>query len=66
MKLLSVIVAENERFETNPHNVRVSDITRLYTQDKRNADLVRRAIEVEALPESWRGYFRDRLEKLVS
>ena len=48
------------------HNVRVSDITRLYTREKRNAELLRRAIEVEALPASWREYFRDRLERLTA
>ena len=47
------------------HGVRVSDVTRLYTREKRNAALLRRAIEVEALPESWREYFQDRLEKLT-
>jgi hypothetical protein len=43
----------------------VRDITRLYTSEKHNAALLRRAIEVEALPESWRGYFRNRLEKVT-
>jgi len=47
-------------------NVRVSDITRLYTRDKHNAELLRRAIGVEALPESWRGYFQKQLEKLTT
>jgi len=47
-------------------NVRVSDITRLYTRDKHNAELLRRAIGVEALPESWRGYFQNQLEKLTT
>jgi hypothetical protein len=43
----------------------VSDITRLYTRDKNNAELLRRAIEVEVLPESWRGYFESQLEELT-
>src|SRR5437588_7978163 len=47
------------------HDVRVSDITRLYTREKHNAQLLRRAIRVEALPESWRGYLQDRLERLT-
>lgn len=50
--------------EKNNQGVRVSDITRLYVSDKHNAGLLRRAIEVEALPESWRAYFRERLERL--
>lgn len=48
------------------HDVRVSGITRLYTREKHNATLLHRAIEVEALPESWRGYFQHQLEKLTS
>jgi MOSC domain-containing protein YiiM len=54
-----------ELLAKDAHDVRVTDITRLYTQEKHNAALLRRAIAVEALPESWRGYFQDRLEKLI-
>lgn len=53
-----------ELVETNKHGVRVNDITRLYASDRHNVELLRRAIEVEALPESWREYFQNRLEKL--
>lgn len=56
---------EFEPLARDAHDVRVSDITRLYTREKHNAALLRRAIEVEALPESWRAYFQDRLEKLI-
>jgi MOSC domain-containing protein YiiM len=54
-----------ELIEKNRKNVSVSDITRLYVRDKHNTELLGRAIEVEALPESWRTYFQDRLEKLM-
>jgi MOSC domain-containing protein YiiM len=47
------------------HGVGVSDITRLYTREKRNLGLLRRAVEVEALPESWKSYFHQRIVKLV-
>jgi len=50
--------------ERDAHDVRVVDITRLYTTEKHNTALLRRALEVEALPEGWRQYFQDRLEKL--
>lgn|SRR5574341_863348 len=56
---------EIELIEKDPHGVRVSDITRLYARDKHNAGLMRRAIEVESLPENWREYFHARLEKLA-
>jgi MOSC domain-containing protein YiiM len=49
--------------ETDNNNVRVSDITRLYVSDKGNTELLNRALKVEALPESWKNYFRERLEK---
>jgi MOSC domain-containing protein YiiM len=53
-----------EFVEKNMGGVRVSDITRLYTRDKQNVELLRRAIGTEALPESWKSYFEKRLEKL--
>ncbi|HEY6121333.1 MAG TPA: MOSC domain-containing protein [Pyrinomonadaceae bacterium] len=45
--------------------VRIADITRLYSSDKTNVELLRRAIALEALPVSWREYFEERLEKLI-
>lgn len=57
---------EFEPLARDANDVRVSDITRLYTREKHNAKLLRRAIEVEALPESWRGYFQHQLEKLTN
>ena len=55
-----------ERMEKSERSVRVSDITQLYTHEKHNVGLLRRAIEVEALPESWKIYFQHRLEKLTN
>ncbi len=55
-----------ELMEKRERSVRVSDITQLYTREKRNVGLLRRAIEVDALPESWKGYFQHRLEKLTN
>jgi len=50
----------------DPNAVPVSEITRLYVA-KRWADddvaSVRRALRVAALPESWKEYFRERLQK---
>ena len=43
--------------------ISVADITRLYAFEKDDIKMLRRAIEVEALPENWKGYFRHRLEK---
>jgi MOSC domain-containing protein YiiM len=46
------------------HKVTVADITRLYVHKKDDAAALRRAVRVEALPESWRGYFQKRIDKL--
>ena len=54
-----------ELIEKSQTSVRVSDITRLYTSEKDNGGLLRRATEVEALPDSWKNYFEHRLEKLT-
>ena len=46
--------------------ISVADITRLYTFEKNDLKSLRRAIEVEALPENWKGYFRHQLDKQTS
>jgi len=44
----------------DPHNVTVADITRLYAFEKNNAELLRRVLDLAALPEDWRAYFREK------
>lgn len=46
--------------------ISVTDIVCLYAFDKDDVKTLRRAIEVKSLPESWKGYFRHRLEKQAS
>jgi MOSC domain-containing protein YiiM len=46
--------------------ISVADITRLYAFEKDDLKSLRRAIEVEALPENWKGYFQHRLDKQMS
>ena len=43
--------------------ISVADITRLYAFEKDDVKAMRRAIEVEALPESWKGYFQHQIDK---
>jgi MOSC domain-containing protein YiiM len=43
-----------ELIEGSKRSVRVSDITQLYTRERHNIGLLRRVIEAEALPESWK------------
>jgi MOSC domain-containing protein YiiM len=47
----------------DPHNITIADITRLYATDKHDLETLRRALDVPALPQSWKDYFRQRLEK---
>lgn len=53
-----------ERVGTHHSGVTVEDITKLYVTDKDNVELLRRAVQVEGLAESWRGHFQHRLDKL--
>jgi len=62
-------VAAGDEFsliERNSSGVRVVDVTRLYSSDKENVDLLTRAIATQALPENWRSYFQHRQEKLIN
>jgi len=48
-------------------NVSVQDITQLYVSKRYSpaeAETARRALQIEALPEGWRRYFLERLQKL--
>ena len=46
-------------------DISVADITRLYVFQKNDLKSLRRAIEVEALPKSWKGYFQHQLDKQI-
>jgi MOSC domain-containing protein YiiM len=51
----------------DPNGVPISEVTRLYIAKQYAEDdvtSVRRALRVAALPESWKEYFRDRLQKM--
>ena len=52
---------EIELLERNASGVTVVDVTRLYSTEKENVELMRRAIDTKALPDSWRQYFLKRI-----
>lgn len=54
---------EIELIELDHNKVTVADISRLYARDRGDVETMRRALAVEALPESWREHFRQRLAK---
>ena len=53
-----------ERVAEHPDGLRVADVTRLYTTERKNGALLRKASSVLALPRSWRAYFEHQLETL--
>jgi MOSC domain-containing protein YiiM len=50
-----------EFLERDGHDVTVADVAALYARDSDNQRLLRRAVDLPALPESWRDYLRKRL-----
>ena len=55
-----------KRIAQDPNAVPVSEITRLYITkrfDKEDIASLRRALQVAALPDSWKNYFRERLTR---
>ena len=53
-----------ELLSKHPDGLSVADVTSLYTTERGNVALLRKAIAVTALPESWSGYFEHQLERL--
>jgi len=52
-----------ERISRDENNVTVADITRLYTRETDDLELLQRTLQVQALPSGWRDYFQQQLEK---
>jgi len=55
-----------ERVVEHPARLRVADVTRLYTTERTNEELMREAIAVAALPDKWRIFFEHQLQRLRS
>ena len=56
---------EIELLSGDQNSIAISDITRLYAFEKDDLETMRRAVKVEALPESWREYFQKQIQKLT-
>jgi MOSC domain-containing protein YiiM len=54
---------EIELLGRDENDVTVADVSRLYVRDRGDVETLRRAVAVEALPESWREHFRQQLER---
>jgi MOSC domain-containing protein YiiM len=46
------------------NSLTVSDIIRVYAFEKNDRETLRRAVELEALTDSWRGYFLEQLQRI--
>jgi MOSC domain-containing protein YiiM len=57
-----------ERVGRDRNNITVPDITRLYVNkhySQADLEMLRRATALEALPESWRSYFAEKLQLIT-
>jgi MOSC domain-containing protein YiiM len=52
-----------EKIGPDGSDISVADIVRLYAFEHDDVETLRRAVRLVALPESWRGYFANQLEK---
>ena len=55
-----------ERLSKHPDGLTVAEVTSLYTTERDNIALLKQAISVTALPDSWTGFFEHQLQKLES
>jgi MOSC domain-containing protein YiiM len=52
------------RIKKDINQVGISDIVRLYTSDREDINMMRRAVKVEALPEGWKHYFYEQIVRV--
>ena len=48
--------------ERDPRGFRVTEVARLFARDRDDVEAMRRAAELDVLPESWREWFRQQVE----
>ena len=52
--------------ERDPRGFGVTEVARLYARDRDDVEGMRRAADLDVLPESWRDYFARRLSVLAA
>ena len=55
-----------ELLARDENKVSVTDIVRVWVEDKGDVDTMKRALNIGSLPETWKEPFRDRIEKALS
>ena len=48
------------------HSVTISEVTRLYARDKNDLEGLRRILDVAALPDDWRDYFKEQISRVTA
>jgi MOSC domain-containing protein YiiM len=59
-------VAEGDAFELlkrNDEGITIAELNRLFVREKYNQELLRKAVQTEALPQNWREYLSERLDQ---
>jgi MOSC domain-containing protein YiiM len=60
----SVAVEDDfQLLKRNDPGITIAEMNHLFVRDRYNRDLLRKAITTEALPEDWREYFSERLDR---
>lgn len=54
-----------ESISQDENKVSVTDIVRVWVQDKNDVETMRRALNVDSLPEGWKEPFRDRISNAI-
>ena len=52
------------QIKKDTNRVGISDIVKLFSSDRENIKMMRRAIKVEALPEGWKDYFYEQIRRV--
>ena len=52
------------KIKEDSNRVGIIDIVRLYSSDRQNIKMMRRAVRVKALPEGWKDYFYDQIRRV--
>jgi MOSC domain-containing protein YiiM len=47
------------------NSLTVADINNLYAFEKNDREMVQRAVQLKALPDTWRSYFREQLQRIA-
>jgi MOSC domain-containing protein YiiM len=51
---------------SNPSGVIISEMNRLYFREKYNRSLLQKAIDTPQLPQDWRDYFEERIDRIAA